>query len=47
MIGIEPPKDKKIWIERKVPLTDEELNEPVDRPFQYIGMHEYKNSNEI
>lgn len=35
--GIEPPKDKKIWIERKVPLTEEELNEPVDRPFQYVG----------
>lgn len=35
--GIEPPTDKKIWIERKVPLTEEELNEPIDRPFQYVG----------
>lgn len=37
IIGIEPPTDKKIWIERKVPLTEEEKNEPVDRPFQYVG----------
>lgn len=37
MTGIEPPTDKKIWIERKVPLTEEEKNEPVDRPFQYVG----------
>lgn len=36
-VGIEPPKDKKIWIERKVKLTEEELNESVDRPFQYVG----------
>lgn len=36
-IGIEPPTDKKIWIERKKPLTEEEKNEPVDRPFQYVG----------
>lgn len=35
--GIEPPTDKKIWIERKVPLTEEQKNEPIDRPFQYIG----------
>lgn len=35
--GIEPPTDKKIWIERKIPLTEEEKNEPVDRPFQYVG----------
>lgn len=38
MTGIEPPTDKKIWIERKVPLTEEEKNEPIDRPFQYVGM---------
>lgn len=37
-IGIEPPKDKKIWLDRKPKLTEEELNEPVDRPFQYVGM---------
>lgn len=36
-VGIEPPTDKKIWIERKTPLTDEEKNEPIDRPFQYSG----------
>lgn len=35
--GIEPPTDKKIWIERKRPLTEEEENEPIDRPFQYVG----------
>lgn len=35
--GIEPPKDKKIWLERKFPLTEEEKNAPIDRPFQYIG----------
>lgn len=35
--GIEPPTDKKIWIERRRPLTEEELNEPIDRPFQYVG----------
>lgn len=35
--GIEPPTDKKIWIERRVPLTEEEKNVPIDRPFQYSG----------
>lgn len=36
-VGIEPPTDKKIWIERKRELTEEEKNEPIDRPFQYVG----------
>lgn len=35
--GIEPPEDKKIWIERKKELTEEEKDEPIDRPFQYVG----------
>lgn len=45
IIGIEPPTDKKIWIERKVPLTEEEKNEPVDRPFQYVGKISSKSGN--
>lgn len=39
--GIEPPTDKKIWIERRVPLTEEEKNEPIDRPFQYFGKKDF------
>lgn len=38
--GIEPPIDKKIWLEptKTRPLkTDEEKKQPIDRPFQYFG----------
>lgn len=35
--GIEPPIDKKIWLERKPKPTEEEKKEPIDRPFQYFG----------
>lgn len=38
--GIEPPIDKKIWLERVKHLTEEEKKERIDRPFQYFGEKE-------
>lgn len=42
--GIEPPENKKIWLEKKKTFNEaekkwqeEEPKLPIDRPFQYAG----------